>query len=344
MSVNGQNERIKREYARYLRDACGFSEPTVDKELAALASFEVYTRHRDFSAFRNRQASGFKEQLATSRGKRTRESLSDSTQVHTLSALRRFFTWLADQEGYRGRIKRSDADYFRPGRRQAAIARTVRSHEGPTIEQVIHVLDALPYETDIQKRDRALIAFTLLTGVRDNALASLRLKHVDIERRVVVQDAREVRTKASKTIETWFFPVGAGVEKIVADWIAFLKQNRLWGLDDPVFPKTRVALDKDGRFSPYGLDRGFWSNATSIRAVFKRDFERAGLPYFNPHSLRKTLARLGQTKCQTPEEFKAWSQNLGHDKVMTTLTSYGTVDRLRQRDLILGLSDSRARG
>lgn len=63
-------------------------------------------------------------------------------------------------------------------------------------------------------------------------------------------------------------------------------------------------------------------------------FESAGLPYFNPHSFRNTLAGLGEKLCQTPEDFKAWSQNLGHDKVMTTFTSYGEVQPQRQADII----------
>jgi len=29
--------------------------------------------------------------------------------------------------------------------------------------------------------------------------------------------------------------------------------------------------------------------------------------------------------CLGPEEFKAWSQNLGHDNVLTTFTSYGKI-------------------
>jgi hypothetical protein len=48
--------------------------------------------------------------------------------------------------------------------------------------------------------------------------------------------------------------------------------------------------------------------------VFKEAFENAGLPSFNPHSFRKTLAQLGQKKCHTMEEMKAWSQNLGHEE------------------------------
>src|ERR1700677_1148554 len=73
-----------------------------------------------------------------------------------------------------------------------------------------------------------------------------------------------------------------------------------------------------------------WSNATPIRAIFRQAFEGAGLIYFNPHSIRKALTRLGEQSCQTPEQFKAWSQNLGHERVLTTFTSYGAVRADRQ--------------
>ena len=59
----------------------------------------------------------------------------------------------------------------------------------------------------------------------------------------------------------------------------------------------------------------------------------------NPHSLRKTLSQLGERICRTPEEFKAWSQNLGHENVLTTFTSYGEVSLHRQAELLKGLND-----
>jgi integrase/recombinase XerD len=58
------------------------------------------------------------------------------------------------------------------------------------------------------------------------------------------------------------------------------------------------------------------------------------LAYANPHSFRKTLAQLGERTCRTPEEFKAWSQNLGHEQVLTTFSSYGQVAADRQAELI----------
>jgi len=88
---------------------------------------------------------------------------------------------------------------------------------------------------------------------------------------------------------------------------------------------------------PWGLERAHWSSAARIRTIFQGAFASAGLPYFNPHSFRNTLVRLGQSVCHTPEEFKAWSQNLGHDKVLTAFLSYGQVESPRQGEIIRGL-------
>ena len=124
------------------------------------------------------------------------------------------------------------------------------------------------------------------------------------------------------------------------DWVRFLRDEKLWGNDDPLFPSTRVALGTTCQFEAAGVQRGHWSTATPIRTIFRVAFEHAGLPYFHPHSLRKTLARLGEVVCKSPEEFKAWSQNLGHEKVLTTFLSYGSVATERQGAIILGLAAS----
>jgi integrase len=81
-----------------------------------------------------------------------------------------------------------------------------------------------------------------------------------------------------------------------------------------------------------------WSTASPIRTIFREAFVRAGLPYFNPHSFRNTLVQLGEVACKTPEQFKAWSQNLGHEKVLTTFTSYGGVPCQRQGIIIRELA------
>ena len=56
-----------------------------------------------------------------------------------------------------------------------------------------------------------VVAFTILTGARDGARASFKLRHIDIADGKIDQDAREVRTKFSKSfVTTGPHPVSTG--------------------------------------------------------------------------------------------------------------------------------------
>lgn len=336
--ISAENERIKREYFIYLKEAKRASEQTVDAAAKALARFETDTHHRDFKRFHIQQATAFKARLLEQPSERSGKPLAKATVHQTLTALRAFFVWLAGQPGYRAGIAYADADYFNISEKDMRVATAHRDRPVPTLDQVTHVLRTMPAATVIERRNRAVVAFTLLTGARDDAIASALLKHVDLGGGCFRQDAREVRTKFSKTFDTWFFPVGDEVRAIVTEWVEYLRRECLWGDADPLFPASKVALDPvSRRFGVVGLDRKGWSNAGPIRTIFKEAFEGAGLPYFNPHSLRKTLAQLGERTCAGPEEFKAWSQNLGHDHVMTTFASYGQVASHRQAEIMRAL-------
>lgn len=335
---NAKNVRIKREYIIFLREARQQSEASADSVAAALARFEEYTRYRDFKAFHRKQAIAFKEHLALQGNRTTGANLSKATQYATLAHLKRFFQWLAMQPGYKSCIQYCDAEFFNLSANDGRIATARRPRPVPTPEQVRHAINAMPLVSEMDRRDHALLAFVFLTGARDGAVASLKLKHVDLDARLLFQDARDVRTKFSKTIPTFFFPVGDDIRQIVVDWVNHLRKERLWGNDDPLFPRTRVVLGADRQFRPDGLEQAHWSNAEPIRKVFRSAFTTAGLPYFNPHSLRGTLAILGEKLCRSAEEMKAWSQNLGHEDMLTTFTSYGQVSTPRQGDIIRQLA------
>ena len=68
---NPENERIKRKYFAYLKEAKRHSEPTVDAAAKALSRFEEYTRYRGFKAFHFEQAIAFKRHLAEQTGQRS---------------------------------------------------------------------------------------------------------------------------------------------------------------------------------------------------------------------------------------------------------------------------------
>lgn len=334
MKINPKNERVKRLYRIYIKEARQLDDLSIDAIDRSIDRFESYTNRRDFRGFREEQAIAFKRHLAEAKSVRTGEKLSKATVYSMLTALKDFFFWLAGQPGFKSRLRYDAADYFKMSLKDVAVARAAREERVPSLEQIRAVLAAMSVETTVDRRNRALIAFTILTGARDNAIASARLKHVDLDEREFFQDGREVRTKFAKTFPTFFFPVGDDIESIVRDWVGELRREHRFGPEDPLFPPTKVAVGNDGNFVRAGFEKRCWSGAGPIRTVFREAFAQAVLPSFNPHSFRKTLVRLGLELGLGEAGLKAWSQNLGHDGVLVTLKSYGSIPAHRQRELI----------
>lgn len=330
---NAANERIKREYFQYLKEAKGRDEKSLDVVAKAFHRFESSTRFRDFKLFHKGQAMAFKRHLTEQLNAQTGKPLSKATIGTTMRALHDFFEWLAGQPGYKSKLNYSDADYFSISDKDLRISRAKREQPVPSMQQMHHVIDEMPTKTDIEKRNRAIVALILLTGVRDGALVSLKLKHINIAEQRLDQDAREVNTKFSKTFQTWFFPVGRDALEIITAWVLHLRKELLFSDDDPLFPKTKVGVGENG-FEVKGLDRQCWSNAGPVRKIFKESFECANLDYYSPHSIRSTLARFGQTLGLPIRTYKAWSKNLGHSNMMTTFSSYGDVPADEQAELI----------
>lgn len=93
-----------------------------------------------------------------------------------------------------------------------------------------------------------------------------------------------------------------------------------------------------------GLDRAHWSNANAVRAIFRKAFERAGISNVNPHSCRDTFVQLAYALNLGPEQFKVWSQKLGHEHVLTTFSSYGSITRHRHEEIMIGLTQAMSMG
>ena len=304
---NAANEHVKRAYLQRLKEVEGRDEASIDAVAKAIDRFEEHSKHRDFKKFHVEQVCAFKRQIATTKNVRTGQPLSASTIHSTLAALKAFFFWLAQQRGYRSRIKFADTEYFNAPDNLSRVATARRYKACPTLKQI-----------------RAIVSF--------------KLKHIDIESELIEQDAREVRTKRAKTFTTWFFPVGEDIRNIFVEWVAFLREQKSFGPEDPLFPKSKVALGDNLEFRAVGLDRAHWANANSVRTIFREASERAGLPYFNPHSFRNTLVQVAYERKLDAERFKAWSQNLGHENCLTTFSSYGEIPPARQAEIIRGLA------
>ena len=113
----------------------------------------------------------FKTHLTNQKNKTTNKPLSKATLNTTLRHLKTFFQWLAMQTGYKSRINYSETEYFNLSEKDTRVANAKRKKPVPSPEQINHVLENMPENTDIEKRNKALIALTLLTGARDSAIA-----------------------------------------------------------------------------------------------------------------------------------------------------------------------------
>ena len=331
--INEENERIKRRYLQFLKTAKRKDTSTVLKAAEGILRFEASTGYTSFKRFRIEQAVKFQERLNEEISKMTGKPLSKSSIRSILAANKGLFFWLAGESGYKSRIRHSDADYFNMDAKGARVASTSRETPYPSMEMARHAFSYMAEVTEIDRRNKALFAFLMLTGARDGAVASLRLKHINMFDGCVYQDARDVKTKNSKTITTYFLPVDPEYLGYFTAWMKHLKEVALFGPDDPLFPPAKIK-PVEGAFQVVGLQRYTYKNANAVRKVIKEAFLRANLPPFTPHAFRKTLVKWADTAYPTREAFKAFSQNIGHSSEVTTISAYCPVSVERQGELI----------
>lgn len=337
---NPKNERLKQDYYGFLKHAKGRADSTIDGIRKAILRYEQYTGFKDFSSFNREQAMGFVRHLSKQKTEKTGKPLSLATQLATLNALRDLFLWLAVQEGFKRKIKIIDIEYLNLTEKEQRAAKAPDIKKFPSLGNLRKALFAMPYTTVIERRNRALFALTILTGTRVSALISLHLKHVhlDLDPILIGQLPDQVNTKFSKSIFSYLLPIGEDISAVFLDWVTELREKMGYSDEDPVFPKTCLGHDDNQGFVASGLKPECWSTTTPVREIFSEAFERVGLPYYNPHSFRHTLMHMFAERPLTPIQLKAFSQNLGHENVYTTLNSYCPVDPHMQGKVLKGIN------
>jgi integrase/recombinase XerD len=337
---NPENERIKTTYFTFEKEANGKSEKTIENIRKALIRYEEHTKYDGFKTFSKKRALEFKADLLKVKNKYGKP-LSASTIMHTLAPLKEFFKWLSMQAGYKKRIIAGDIIYLSLQEKDKRSLQSCKVKDYPSCEQIRAVLASMPSNTVIEKRNRALIAFVFCTGVRDGALISLKLKHINPDKKRVIQDPKEVKTKFSKTINTHFYPVGDDVHDIVMEWVKFLREEMFYGDADPLFSKEKQVYDASEGFQSGHLSREHWASASPVRILFKQAFESAGMTYSSPHRFRDTLAALGRNLCVSTSEQLAWARNMGHESPATTFGVYGYQSPEEQFEVIARLGEKK---
>lgn len=163
VQISSKNEKIKRKYLRRLREAEGLTESTILCVEKAICLYEDFTRHEDYALYNLNKAVALKNWLL----KRTHKGkpISISTVHGYLRQLKIFFTWLTDQPGDKRRISLDSVSYLTLDKKRVREATARRLVEFPSLDYVEKLVDSIQIETDIDRRDQALVAFLLLQAI-----------------------------------------------------------------------------------------------------------------------------------------------------------------------------------
>lgn len=320
-----ENESIKREFFEQLKGARGFSKTSVRSHAEAINQWEIFTKCEDFSAYDKSKAVAFTEWLGTRGAKTKSGKISLVTQYNYLRRIKKFFVWLADQPKYKSKILKGDIDYLRLSKADAQVARAGTTKKMPNFEDARKIIEGITGDSEIDRRDRALISFALITGARISAIISLKMKNFDKILKQIDQNPGDgVRTKNSKRILTTFFPIGWNdPEKYFMDWYMYL-ESKNFQPNDPIFPITEGSfVDRKNKHFKETVGQNAWVGTGAARNIFDKRCKDVGLPYFHPHSFRHLIVSILSKKRLTEEEKRAISMNLGHENVGTTFGAYG---------------------
>lgn len=241
-------------------------------------------------------------------------ALSPETIKKCLETVRHYFTFAHDRWPIRYKnIHLSWVDMLQPPRGLRTESR-LHEHEFYSLDDVL-ALAAVQAETLRQERARIGACMLFLSGMRADALASLPVACVDMQKREVRQlPEMGVRTKNRKAAKTYLLDIPA-LTAVVESWdcrVQNLPPASLW-----YSPLTRDGMTIIPT-SVAHLGRG---------DLLKRDLHiicrLANIRYLSPHKLRHGHVVYALKQARTMAELKAISQNVMHASLTITDQIYG---------------------
>ncbi len=311
-----ENEEMIRKYILCLINSKGLSKYTQRIFLRSIRKFNKVIEDKQYSKLTVNKIIEAKTVLAT--------DLKERTFIMYMKQLQNFYEWLSKQKGFKDLSDK--VEYFNLSKKDKKLEYCSKQEfkEYPTLDYVKELINSIPNETDTDKRNRALISFLCLTGVRVDALVSLSMQCIDIDRLIVKQYPRfNTRTKFGKTIISKIFHFDNELVDIFVEWYNYLKDNG-FKKSDPLFPKLKITKDTNNlSFKRSELSKEFMS-ATSFRKILSNLCKKQNITYYSPHRYRDLAINLIMSKIPYGEEIKIISQNFGHSDIATTIDYYGS--------------------
>jgi site-specific recombinase XerD len=218
---------------------------------------------------------------------------SPATVARTLAALRALYRYRRE----RGHIPQNPAELLSTPKRGSYLPRVLRSGE------VGALLDSIPADSLLARRDRALFELAYACGLRAEELVTLLLADVDYD-----GERLRVEGKGSKTR---LVPVGEPAMRALDDYLQNARPALSVERTDVVF------LSKSGR--PL--------HTSDVRRRLRRWGTRAGIADLYPHALRHSFAT---HLLDGGADLRSIQELLGHSSIATTQV-YTRVESARLR-------------
>ena len=312
MSINRKNFELVKAYLSYLRDISQLEENSI----AAIKSWlKHYLIWADEQSFRRPQkiSPHFLKYLETARINPENDApLSESYRRKIREYGKVFFEWLKTYK----KMKTIDPRWIetlsiRKTNRSPNPDDRVRSEDVVSYDEIMDFVSG-PTSSIADLRTKASGAFLFLGGLRVTAFVTLPILAIDINNLSVKQwPELGVRTKNNKKATTFLFDIPE-LLIVVKEWDTLVRKKlpstAPWYA--PLSPKT-------GQIDPSNI--GFNGNrGDTLRSSLERWAQKNDIPYHHPHKFRHGHAVYGLKLADDMADYKAVSQNLMHESIMTT--------------------------
>lgn len=320
------NDRVIYAWLTY---AGRYDVKTIDRHLSAIRYCEGILGGKPFSTLTGADVDKVRKDLKRRADVNAVDRLSSSSIRHIVSHLSAFFAWLVMQAGFKS-LPKDLPSYLKMTRAVLASAAQVKQKDYPTLAEAEIMLAAMPSRSLFEQRARAIFAIAFLGALRADTLISLRIKHVDVSRRRIVQDGGTVRAKAGKSIDIFWFPIPKCFETAVIEWIHALETLGFTG-DDALFPDSYWLKHRPATVNRKVVPVMLTPHAvTEAFAIASRDSPVK----YTPHSAKHCIGAERDERSMTAIERKAWSENMGHDSEQTTERHYGKLTDERRFEVL----------
>ena len=311
-------------YRRFLEEHQNFKGSTVDGHLSAVSRMSAFLRHKRYEAVTIDDAVRFKAWLRRRVEAEDDEALSITTIGHVLDRCRAFFTWLERQPGPSAVIDLPG--YFSLSRGERALEAGMSKGTSLSFDQALCLFLAMPDEGPVALRNRAIIAMFITTGIRIQALITLRGRHVNCRTRWINQDPREVETKNGKHIRTYCLDLDNGLLAAIETWSDW-RTDHGFGANAPFFLPDRYLQANPigfGHQPDAGETAEGWKSGDPVQKIIKEAASAAGLTDpIASHDFRRILQPfLAQRGQMMVVEEVALQLNFGHTPVETIRKHY----------------------